>query len=98
MSRIVAALGAVVLGLAALFGAILLVFVAAAAAEPGTATNRGETFAVSVVLTVLEGALVAGMVLLAVYAASGRFAAWRLIVGGTLGGALALGVLAGVSL
>jgi hypothetical protein len=98
MTRIVAVLGAVGLGVLALLGAVMIVFLAAAAAEPGTATNRGGTLAGSLVIAVLEGALVAGTLVLALYAASGRFVAWRGVVGGTLAGALALGVLAGLSL
>ena|SRR3712207_6487563 len=98
VSRIVAGIVALVLGGIGLFGAILIVFLAASAAEPGTATQRGETLAVSLAVAGLEGALIAGLLVLAVYAASGRFLAWRPIVAGTLGCAVALGVLAGVSL
>jgi hypothetical protein len=97
-TRVLAAIGAAGLGLLALFGAILLIFLAAAAAEPGTATNRGGTLVGSVVLVLLEGALVAGVLVLALYAAAGRFLAWRAVVGGTLAGALALGLLAGFTL
>lgn len=96
--RIAAGVAAVLLWLGWLFGAIIALFVAASAAEPGHVTERGETLTAGVVLGLLEGALLAGALVLSIYAASGRFAFWRPLAAVPLLGSLALGVLAGLSL
>lgn len=96
--RIAAGLAAVLLWLGWLFGAIVALFVAASAAEPGHATERGETLTAGIVLGLLEGALLTGALVLSIYAASGRFAFWRRLAAVPLLGSLALGVLAGLSL
>lgn len=97
-SRIIAGAGAALLWLGWLFGGIIALFVAASAAEPGHVTSRGETITSGIVLGLLEGALLAGALVLSVYAAAGRFAVWRPLVAVPLLGSLAIGVLAGLSL
>ena len=98
VARVIAGVLAVALGALALFGAILIVFLAASAAEPGTATDRGETLAGSLVVAGLEGLLVAGVLVLGFYAAAGRLVAWPWLAGVPLASALALGLLAGLTL
>ena len=84
VNRIIAGVCSILLGVLALFGAIIAIFLAAAAAEPGTATNRGETLTGSLVMAVLEGLLLAGVLVFAVYALSGRFLAWGWLVAAPL--------------
>ena len=96
--RIAAGIAAGLLWLGALFVAVIALFVAASAAEPGHATTRGETMTAGVFLGLLEGAVLAGALVLSVYAGSGRFAFWRRLAAVPLVGSLAIGVLAGLSL
>jgi hypothetical protein len=96
--RIIAALGAIVTGGAALIGAVLLLFAAAGVAEPGVANRRSDVLIGSLVLATLEGALLMVTLVLAMYAAAGRVDGWRWLVGLPLGGALVLGLVVGLTL
>ena len=97
-ARILAGLAAVLLWIGSFFGAIIALFVAASAAEPGQANTRGETVAGSLAYALAEGLLVAVAVVLTVYAASGRFAGWPWLLGVPLGLTLVIGALIGLSL
>jgi hypothetical protein len=96
--RIVSGVAAAVLWIGSFFGAIIALFVAASAAEPGQSHSRGEALAGSLAFALAEGVLVAVAVVLTVYAAAGRFAGWRWLLGVPLGITLVIGALIGLSL
>ena len=97
-ARILAGVAAALLWIGSFFGAIIALFVAASAAEPGQAHTRGQAVAGSLAYALAEGLLVAVAVVLTVYAASGRFAGWPWLLGVPLGITLAIGALIGLSL
>jgi len=97
-ARILAGVAAALLWIGSFFGAIIALFVAASAAEPGQAHTRGQAVAGSLAYALAEGLLVAVAVVLTVYAASGRFAGWPWLLGVPLGITLVIGALIGLSL
>ena len=97
-ARILAGVAAALLWIGSFFGAIIALFVAASAAEPGQAHTRGQAVAGSLAYALAEGLLVAVAVVLTVYAASGRFAGWPWLLGVPLGITLFIGALIGLSL
>ena len=97
-ARILAGVAAALLWIGSFFGAIIALFVAASAAEPGQAHTRGQAVAGSLAYASAEGLLVAVAVVLTVYAASGRFAGWPWLLGVPLGITLVIGALIGLSL
>ena len=97
-ARILAGVAAALLWIGSFFGAIIALFVAASAAEPGQARTRGQAVAGSLAYALAEGLLVAVAVVLTVYAASGRFAGWPWLLGVPLGITLVIGALIGLSL
>jgi hypothetical protein len=88
MGRLAAIVGALVLGLAAFAVAFIGVFVAADAADPAKPDSDAEPVAIAFVL--VEGALVAGVLVCLVYAVAGRFTGLRWAIGLPLVAAIAL--------
>ncbi|MBE2314517.1 hypothetical protein DVA67_000905 [Solirubrobacter sp. CPCC 204708] len=87
MTRALAVLTALVLGLAALAVAFVGVFVAADAADPA---SEPQPAAVGFGFALVEGVLLGAVLALVVYAVAGRFAAWGWLVAAPVAVALGL--------
>ena len=93
-ARIAAALTAAALAVAAMFGAILSVFIAADAADPGDTAGTGEMLALGTGFVVIEGLVLSGAGMLAAYTSTGTFPRARWLAVGPLACLLLVGTLA----